>query len=441
MKTESDIFFDDLYSEHIERASFQYERRAGFPDDPELIWTDIYDFEEIFEAHIDALVIGEEPAIDICSVLANEGDTGELHSAIVVFCRHKRIDLVEEIIDVLDFSDSERVKAVTDALCSELSADLQAEFLMKLFDKGPAAIIIAASIIAYKRLNFENELLESIAGYSSDKHICLSIFYALGKTGSAKAEKPLLPFLENKDPDIVQAAISALIRIGCLESLHEIPADLWPVIDLGLSWGKDSLPEIEKSDSMEEQKVLSMGLIGNISIIPDLIKSLSNEALSENASLALNLITGAELYEDHFIPEEIDEDALFEDELEKHKKGELYAPGEEPGVTAIRTSQDTDAWQLWWDENASNFNPETRYRNGKPYSPECLIENLKSEKSPNIIRKLAYEELAIRYGIKAPFETDMSVSQQISAIKELEKQIKAAPEFIEGRWYYNKKLI
>ncbi len=84
---------------------------------------------------------------------------------------------------------------------------------------------------------------------------------------------------------------------------------------------------------------LAIGLIGNSSAIPNLIDSLSTNKTSENAALALNLITGADLYEDHFIPEEIDEDALFEDELEKHKKGELYPPGEEPGETITRLSQ------------------------------------------------------------------------------------------------------
>ena len=187
---------------------------------------------------------------------------------------------------------------------------------------------------------------------------------------------------------------------------------------------------------------MALGLLGSIAMVENLTDSLSNDETAENAALALNLITGAELYEAHFIPEEIDEDALFEDELEKHKKGKLYAPGEEPGETITRLSQNPETWRNWWDESKENYDPELRYRNGKPYSPECLIENLTSEKSPNIIRKLAYEELVIRYGIDFRFETEMFVKDQIAAIKQYESWLEANPnKFEHGKWYFHGKLI
>ncbi|MBW2742277.1 MAG: hypothetical protein JRE64_26360, partial [Deltaproteobacteria bacterium] len=59
-------FETKLYQEHLEEASFLYEQRLTLFDDPEITWLDIADFEERFEAHIDALVVGEEPALNIC---------------------------------------------------------------------------------------------------------------------------------------------------------------------------------------------------------------------------------------------------------------------------------------------------------------------------------------------------------------------------------------
>ena len=66
-------FETELYQEHLEEASFLYEQRLTLFDDPEITWLDIEDFEERFEAHIDALVVGEELAL-------KERDLGDLGS-------------------------------------------------------------------------------------------------------------------------------------------------------------------------------------------------------------------------------------------------------------------------------------------------------------------------------------------------------------------------
>ena len=39
-------------------------------DDPEITWLDIEDFEERFEAHDDALIVGEELALNVCKTQA-----------------------------------------------------------------------------------------------------------------------------------------------------------------------------------------------------------------------------------------------------------------------------------------------------------------------------------------------------------------------------------
>ena len=56
----------ELYREHLEEASFLYEQRLAYLHDPEVNWPDLGDWEERFEAHIDALVVGGELALEIC---------------------------------------------------------------------------------------------------------------------------------------------------------------------------------------------------------------------------------------------------------------------------------------------------------------------------------------------------------------------------------------
>ncbi len=190
--------------------------------------------------------------------------------------------------------------------------------------------------------------------------------------------------------------------------------------------------------------MVALGLLGDVSAVDTLLASITNAELAECASIALNLITGAEIHEEVFIPEEIDEDELFEEELEKSKQGEVPTrPDGEPfGITITRLSQNPDDWYKWWNENRSRFDPNIRYRNGKPYSPACLLENLESEKSRRLVRQLAYEELVIRYGIDFPFETDMFVAQQKQAIAKYREWIDAnGSRFHEGKWYYTGQLM
>lgn len=427
-----------LCLEHLEEGSFLYEQRLGLIDDSDVPWSELDSFvERRFEAHLSALVMGTDLGLDVCFQQAKEGDFGELHTSIRVFCRQNRQDLVEEILDELDFNDDERVKAVADALCYDMPEGWQEDFLNALFEKGSGHARIAAQVVAFQRLTFERHLLQSLAAYPSENKTTLALLHALGRMRSSSATPSVLKCIEHDDPVVVKAAISTLIRMGSLQALREAVTPTWPVLDLGLCGGKGAIIHNDPGVIAGKNGPLAMGLLGAVSAVPILIGSLLKKGVAENAALALNLITGVELYEEHFIPEEIDVGSLFEDELELFRKGELYAPGEEPEETTTRLSQNPEVWQQWWEENREQFDPDCRYRNGKPYSPECLLENISSEKSPTIIRQLAYEELVIRYDLDVPFETDMPVWQQLAAIETYRARLEvASSQFIPGKWYY-----
>jgi len=201
---------------------------------------------------------------------------------------------------------------------------------------------------------------------------------------------------------------------------------------------------IKKSETKDKTvpEIIKTGLDGIPGKIPVLIEKLSLAESSEHAAFGLNLITGADLFEEVFIPDKIDKDMLFEDELEKLKKGEpLYPLGKEPGENITRLSQNPETWQIFWEDNKNRFDPNSRYRNGKLYCPACLVENLKSEIYPNYIRKLVNQELVLGYNIKVPFDTSMLVQDQLKAINELETIIKDTKDkFESGKWYVNGKL-
>ncbi len=442
-------FLIELYQEYLEEASFLYEQRLTLFDDPEVTWEDIHDFEERFEPHIDGLVVGEELALNVCETQASEGDFGELHAAMRVFCRQNRKDLVLGVLEELDPEDAESIQAVSDALKHELPEDWHDEFVRMLSEGDQKLIPILANVFGFRRLKAGTALLKALEVSTADS--LPAVIRALGRLGEQDTHAPLLQYLSHEDEAVTSTTALALLRLGekqiITQCLQHASLQNWPLIPLGLGSNRSAVNVIlekAKAGNAETDCVIALGLLGDISAIDTLLDHLTNAETGESAAMSLQILTGADLYEDVFIPDEIDEDELFEEELKKFKEGQVPTrlDGEPFGTTITRISQKPEDWQKWWAENKSRFNPGIRYRNGKPYSPACLLENLQSEKSPRIVRQMAYEELVIRYGIDFPFETDMLVSQQKQAIAKYSEWIKTnGSRFREGEWYFAGQLI
>ena len=166
--------------------------------------------------------------------------------------------------------------------------------------------------------------------------------------------------------------------------------------------------------------------------------------LAEAAATGLYLLTGAELVEEAFIPEEIDEDELFEDELEAYRQGELPTrpDGEPYGTTIERLSQDPDTWTAWWNEHRGEFQRGWRYRLGGGCTPMSLIRTIQAERLLRTVRQWAYEELVIRYRMDVPFETDMWVADQKRALSRLQQQVEEkGRNYRAGKWYFAGHLM
>lgn len=441
-------FANSLYLEHFEEASFLYEQRLGLFDDPEIIWLDIEDFEDRFEPHIDGLVVGEELALEVCNQQAIDGDFGEFHAAVRVFCRQDRFDLFEKVFETLDFEDKEKGQAFIDALNHELPEAWHDELIKVLADKDLDLFSIAVEPFGYRRLPVGNYLMKSLQENASDPSS--TVIWGLGRLREKSSISLIRNLINNEDESICHAASLALLRMGDAQTIdscmNHIENYQWPFTHIGLGGGSSNvqpLLDIALSEKVNSVCLFALGLLGHIVSVDILLGHLVNEDISEYAAMALNLITGADLYEDIFIPEEIDEDELFDEELEKLKNGEpLYPAGEESGTTITRLSQNQEEWQNWWNENKFNFLSEIRYRNGRPYSPTCLLENLTSEKSPRLVRQMAYEEFVIRYDIDFPFETDMLVADQKNTIKKYKAWIEVNDKhFKDGAWYFAGQLM
>ena len=453
-----------LYLEHLEEASFLYDQRLVLLEDPELAWVDLHDFEERFEAHIDALILGEDLAQDVCLQQAEEGDSGELHAATRVFCRHHKWDVVSALIEALDPDDDERCRAMRDALCHEPSEDLLQGFARKMTEGQPAFMTVALRPIGYRRMPGAEVLVKSLQqlhrGAISDPAVAdrtdrartipdpavADAVWSLGRIHYPGA-RPILydTFLQHEAEEVRAVAAVALLRIGEPAALQYCAgvarSQPWALRPIGLGGNRSHvkiLMDIAASEAVSPECMIALGLLGEASAVEPLLYHLGDERLSEAASLGLYLITGAPLFEEVFIPEAVDEDDLFDDEREGMEGGDIDpSQDDEPrGTTHSRVTQQAEAWQAWWRDNQARYERGVRYRNGGPYGPESLLANLTSEQSPWIVRQLAAEELVIRYGCDLPFETDMFVARQMEVLTGIRAWLDGvAGRFTAGRWY------
>lgn len=437
-------FLIELYQEHLEEASFLYEQRLELFQDPEVAWTDIDDFEQRLEAHIDALVLGGQLALDICRTQATEGDFGELHAALRVFCRQDRKDLVFKAIERIDPDDPESIQAAGDALKHEAPDTWQNEFIRILSESEPKVVAILTEVLGFRRRGGTTELLKMLNGPANSS--LPRIVWAIGRLRKVQARDALLQLLFHQDHSVQKAAVLALLWLGeweavkyCLRNIGSVDWVVLPLTLGGPASAVDAVLKLARGDNVGPDCLLALGLFGDISAIDGLLEHLGNKDLASTAALALHLITGAPCYEEVLIPEQIEEDELFPDELEDMKKGKYPTrpDGEPYGAIVTRISQDVNFWTEWWSKNKASFKEHIRYRNGRPYSPACLLKNLQSESSPSRIRQLAYEELVIRYAADVPFETDMLVCHQKQALAKFEEWIQTAgARFQEGHWYF-----
>jgi uncharacterized protein (TIGR02270 family) len=434
-----------LFEEHLEEASFLYEQRRAYLHDSELTWIDLDDWEERFEAHIDALIVGGDLALEVCKARCSAGDFGEVHAALRVFCRRDRSDLAYAVLQGLDPSKAEVVQAVVDALKLECPPAWQEDLKRIMAGKFTHLVPVLAEALAYRRAAIEDTVLRALP--SCAEQDLPRTLLALGRTGGERSRAALPASLRSENAAVAEAACRALIRLGDYQALRHglLVAQLrpWPVAALGIGGDHTAvnvLSDIAKTDKLNDDVLLALGLLGDLRSVSTIFDCLTNPERAPAAAVALQTITGAGLYERVLVPEELDPDELTEQERKQYEQtGEApkRSDGKPFGAYVTQLSTRPDAWRGWLNEHRAQFVPSWRYRHGKPLSPDASLEALLDEHTPNRVRALICEELVVRYRANVTLEVDMPVREQRTHLAALAEWVKAnSKKFTPGIWYF-----
>lgn len=445
MATSLRQFRVELYEEHLEDASFLYTERHALFLSQEIPWVGLLDFEERLEAHIDALVVGAERALDVCGRRAVEGDAGELFAAVCVFCRQLQAPRLAEVLKTLDHEDPDKRRAVGDALKYELP-DAWRDFCSGAVAQPDGKLApILAEVLGYRRFKASEILVRRLQ--NATPPALPSLLWSLGRIRADFAIPVVRQFLSAEDLGTARAAVHAALRLQDEDTVHKLMAssgapESYPIA-LGLAGGRRMAKPLLRALKESEKPldvITALGLLGDLSVVRPLVDLLSDEQLRSAAALALHVITGAMLSEEVLIPEQITEDEMFPEELKAFReRGQqpLRGDGQPFGTKVRRLAQDPAVWQQWLEANAAGFQAGQRYRYGVLCSPQVLLDCLRAEAFPKTYRGWVGEELLVRYAIDLPFEADMLVPQQQRVLREATALIaQATTGFEPGQWHF-----
>jgi uncharacterized protein (TIGR02270 family) len=415
-----------ILEEHFEEAAFLYEHRLGLLNDPEVAWPDIAGFEERLDAHVDGLVLGGARALSLCREQALAGDSSDLYAAVRVFCHHDRMDLVNATIESLDANDAPKVMAVSHAMISALPEHRHGETIQALDDMQANALCVLPRVIGHRRLNAVGALVRVL--HDCPPARAAGALWALGRLRAAEARPAVQAYLEHSDPEVGMHAALTLLRCGQSLSrgacLRDDGFKSWSLLAVGIEGDRTHVPALIEHvrRTPSDDACIALGLLGDITAVAPLCRLLSEGQAAGSAALALNLITGADLFEELFVPEQMDPEEFFEGETAPPRNGEKMRE-RPPGSTVMRLSQNADAWHAWWREHHQAFEPGTCYRGGRPCAPAVLLDEMRKPGNARMVRQMAYEEMVVRFGIDVAFETDMPVPRQQAALAAYQRMI------------------
>ena len=441
MDTSLDAFNIGLNEEHLDEVSFLYEQRQVLRVSSDRSWQDLAAIEERLQAHLDALVVGEAIALEVCSRVASEGDVGHLFGAMCIFCRQKSAAALARTLQTLDHSNAKRVRAVTDALKHELPPEWSTSVTKALAQGDVHLAPVLASVAGYRSMQEAAGLLvDTLARQPTN---ATEFIEALGRLHAVQAQPQLSTYLHHVDPVVRHAATVALMRCGVFMSQHAqweaIAAGRQPCIPFALCGGRDLhqvLLRAARTPSASADCLLALGLLGDPSAVRTLTDALDDKTIAPSAAQALEWITGAGLHVQIFVPDEVDEALLFTHELsawQQAKQAPRRLDGQPYGRIVEQVCQDKDDWRRWCSNNA--FDPSLRYRNGRPVSPGTLVADLAAPETDSRLRELTALELEIRYGCEIAFDVDMPVVTQVQALRHMESWANSVSDrFASGRW-------
>lgn len=437
-------FARELLDHHWSEAAWLYARREVLALQGALLSSDQWlEIEARAEAHVIALAHGERLVLDECPERIEDGDAGELHTAMRVLCRAERASGFDAAIDVIEWPSPARAAAVADALAWDAPDAWQELVAAVLADEGAPedALGPLATVAGLRGWPLGDLLVGALEDRVGD---LAAIIAAVGRLQVREAMPVLSELISDAgQPGEVRcaAAIAAAgfdARAVAAYAGQLVGVEAWAAVPLAMTGGPEAaevLAAAFERGPRAPDLVLAIGLLGRVDGIPLLLRALDDEAIAEAAAEALYLYTGAALHEEGSLVEEVerDDDDEGEDEGEDDRVDAARV-----GLPVVRLSRSRARWTEHIEtRDLASIGASRRLRLGVPFDPSRVLEELGRTSLRPELREQMATELAVRYRLPRWWSPRLLVSKQRQALARMKIALAEHAKLEPGAWVVN----
>ena len=420
-------FYYRLYSTHLENLGYTLFQFHDYVTSDDISWLNNVDIKERYEAHLDALRIGNELGFKCAKETCVEGEDDDLLGALFTLCSlpYKSDAGLEVVKEEIKSIDDDAAIFYLLALKNGLNPKLNACLLELVEEEEPLVRAVAIEALGY-RGDIDPKRVWPFF-YDADENVKTAAMVAVMRLGYKDAVPAIEQAVLQSKEMFNEHCILPLLMLGSSKALNFIrlamksPDYLQPQypIYLALAGNEQDLSLLLQALKVSETKLASieaLGIHGSFDGIRVLLEQLQDD--DDEVKLAsansLQMITAANLFETIMMVEEEEPDIDVQEIVSNKEKAEK---GDTRQVEVEQITTNYETWVNWLNQNGNKFAPGMRYRSGKPHSLFSLLDAIANPESFYPNRQLAYYELVIRSGEHIAFEPDWLLNKQITALK------------------------
>jgi len=395
-----------IIDQHAEEAAFLWLLRHNAIYAPHYNLKDLAKLDNRVEAHIDGLRIAGDYGWETCCNNLEFKGAGEVFAAGLLALEGNDTSRINQVYQLVEEA-PETVTGLVSAFGWVEPRLLQGKVSGLLVSNNPLWRRVGIAACAIHRVNPGKYLDQAIS--DDDPLLKARAFRAAAELGRADLKNVILEHIHDPDLSVGFWAAWSSVMLGArgnaLSLLQtkiiegsEFAVKAMVVVCrvLNLQAVKELLKGLALDETRLRDAVIGVGIAGDPSYIPWLIKQMEAPKLAKIAGESFSLITGA--------------DIAYEDLDGELPKDFVSGPTENPEDDNVAMDADEDLpfpnppkIELWWQQQQQNFTSGQRFLLGKPITgAQCQIV-LRSGKQQQ--RQAAALELALMQPGTALFET------------------------------------
>lgn len=388
----------DVLEEHLQEAGFLWSQWEQALVSPRYTLFEVQEGpEERLLAHLDGLTEAPNEVVKRLLEPALVGDDETIaFAAASAWLSRDSAQALFRVVNALEAA----APAVRDALGRAVELSRAAGLDAQLKKQAGSAIRKAPVILDALRIrsSVEEKMVELLA--TSDEPGALSsALRAAGTLGRSEIRALVEKYLDSSVPNVREAAIESGLRLGlrsawlaCRTAVDGKKEGVQlPLLALALSGESAELTRIEKAlaePKLRRPALFALGYNGWTRAADLCLEHMNDASLARVAGEAFSMITGLQI-DGIFVGLEPPE----QDPLPPLEEEDLQA-SLIPSPDAELPLPDVDQVRFWWGKARKQFDSETRYLSGKPFSVQTLLETFLN--APMRRRAAWALELAIR---------------------------------------------